>query len=386
MSSEPAATALAARDVMNDDLRPVVQLLRVTKEFPNAESRTIVALDDVSLTVEGGEALGIIGPNGAGKSTALRIIAGVTAPTAGLVRRVRDVSSIIDLGAAVHPYLTCRENFSLLARLAGVPRSVLRPRVAEMVEFSGLGDVMDTPARHLSAGMLARMTFSVAVRAEPSLLLLDEVLSVGDLAFQQQCVGELTTLNTEGTTLIVVSHDLEMIQTICTRAVVVASGVVDFDGSPTAAIRHYLHEIDESTASTLPVTLRTDTLKRGQRLHLHIGDWQPDHGSTLRLELAFRSHPGASLVGRHMAMRFSSTRLPAVGLTGRTLEIDTSGLPAGAFELWCTLEDPHRRPIRSDYRPFTVVGPPGPFTIQVAASTSVHPLTPTTVRTTGVGR
>jgi lipopolysaccharide transport system ATP-binding protein len=199
------------------------------------------ALRDVSLTVNEGEALGIIGANGAGKSTLLRLMSGLTLPTHGSIRLHDRISGLLTLGQHFQPLLTAEENALTGAILAGLTRREAKARMADIADFAELGDVMDQPLRMFSDGMRLRLAFAVSIHVRPRVLLIDEVLAVGDLRFRQKCLERLTALHREQrVTLILTSHELEQVESLCTRALCLSNGVVAAEGHPgevTAAYR-----------------------------------------------------------------------------------------------------------------------------------------------------
>ena len=203
------------------------------------------ALKNVSFEVRKGEAFGIIGPNGAGKTTILKLLANITRPTSGKVTVDGRVASLIELGAGFHPELTGRENIYLNGVIMGLSRLEIKRKFDAIVEFSGLERFIDTPVKRYSSGMYARLGFSVAAHLEPSVLLVDEVLSVGDAAFQQKSLQRMGRLVDSGVTLIFVSHNLFAVQTICSRVMWLSEGQVQFLGEPAKAIGAYMDSLDE---------------------------------------------------------------------------------------------------------------------------------------------
>jgi ABC-type polysaccharide/polyol phosphate transport system ATPase subunit len=202
------------------------------------------ALEDVSLRVGRGERLGVIGRNGAGKSTLLQVIAGVLNPTTGDSNVYGRVAPLLQLGAGFDPELSGRENVFLNGALLGMRRAQIRERFEAIVEFAELEDFIDAPLRTYSTGMAARLGFAIATECEPDVLLLDEVLSVGDEAFQDKCVERLREFTDRGTTMIVVTHNPDFVLDECTRAVWIHEKRVARDGSPAsvlAAYHEYLH-------------------------------------------------------------------------------------------------------------------------------------------------
>jgi ABC-2 type transport system ATP-binding protein len=198
------------------------------------------ALEDVSFSAHDGETLGIIGHNGSGKTTLLRTLAGVLKPSRGEFRTVGRVSSLIDLTAGVNRDLTGRENIILGGVLLGMTRDEVRERYASIATFSGLSDsVLNQPLSIYSSGMGLRIAFSVVVHVDASVLLIDEVLAVGDEAFQQICLDRVTQLRDDGCTVVMASHDLDQIRDFCDRVLVVHEGRLTFDGCPGDAITRY---------------------------------------------------------------------------------------------------------------------------------------------------
>jgi ABC-type polysaccharide/polyol phosphate transport system ATPase subunit len=197
------------------------------------------ALRDVSLSVAPGETLGIIGENGSGKSTLLKLISGILEPTAGRVRVEGKVSALIELGAGFHPDLTGRENIYLNGAILGLGRREMARRFEEIVAFSELERFIDTPVKHYSSGMYMRLGFAVAISVDPDILIVDEVLAVGDEAFQRKCLERIADLRRRGTTVIFVSHVLPLVEQLCDRAVWLERGVIRARGDARAVVRAY---------------------------------------------------------------------------------------------------------------------------------------------------
>lgn len=211
------------------------------------------ALDDVSFKVERGETFGIIGRNGSGKSTALKLIAGVMAPTDGEVRVAGRVCPLIELGAGFHPDLTGRENVLLNASILGMSGRQTRSRFEEIVAFSELAEFMDTPVKRYSSGMYIRLGFSIAIHSDPDVLLVDEVLSVGDAPFQEKCVARMREIQSHGVTIVLVTHALPLIESFCHRALLLHGGRVAAEGNPKDVVRQYQETVSLASASELTV-------------------------------------------------------------------------------------------------------------------------------------
>lgn len=204
-----------------------------------APARDFWAVNKVSFEVRAGEAFGVIGPNGAGKSTILRILAGIMPPDRGRVSVRGRVSALIELGAGFHPDLTGRENIFLNASILGMSRREVRAKFEAIADFAGIHDFLDTPVKRYSSGMFARLGFAIAVHAEPAVLLVDEVLSVGDRVFRERCMARMREFLRRGVAVVFVSHDLEAVQRFCTRALVLCDGKESYIGPAAEAVGHY---------------------------------------------------------------------------------------------------------------------------------------------------
>ena len=226
-------------------------LLLHLPRFLSGARRPFVALDGVSLTVRRGESLGIIGPNGSGKSTTLRIMSGITAPTAGTVRVNGRISGLLELGSGFHPQITGRENAILNAVLLGLTLQEAREVLPGIIEFSELGQFIDQPMRTYSSGMYFRLGFAVAVFVQPEILLIDEVLAVGDAEFQRKCMDHIFKLRERGVTLVLVTHDMLSMPKFCDRGILLERGRITDAGPPQEVVHNYLARVEALLA--LPV-------------------------------------------------------------------------------------------------------------------------------------
>jgi lipopolysaccharide transport system ATP-binding protein len=202
-------------------------------------SSAFLALNDVSFQVQAGETLGIIGHNGAGKSTTLKLLSRVTYPTSGSIHTTGRVAALIELGAGFHSELSGRENIYLNASILGLKRREITPRFDSIVEFAGLEKFIDTPVKRYSSGMYVRLAFAVASHVQADILLVDEVLAVGDTAFQQKCLTKMQEMRDQGTTIVLVSHNLWTVDSFCNRAMLIRAGQVEADGKPGDVIQVY---------------------------------------------------------------------------------------------------------------------------------------------------
>jgi len=206
----------------------------------------IWALRDVSFDVQEGEVVGLIGRNGAGKSTLLRVLTRITAPSAGRAELRGRVGSLLEVGTGFHPELTGRENVYLNGAVLGMKRREITRKFDEIVEFSGIGKFLDTPVKRYSSGMYVRLAFSVAAHLEPEILLVDEVLAVGDAEFQRRSLGRMEDLGESGRTVIFVSHNMQTITQLCDRAVLLDGGTVVADGPSSDVVASYLQSVHGS--------------------------------------------------------------------------------------------------------------------------------------------
>jgi ABC-type polysaccharide/polyol phosphate transport system ATPase subunit len=233
-------------------------MFRKLRDFAH-RSDEFWALRDVSFEVARGETLGIIGHNGAGKSTILKLLSSVTAPTSGEIRINGRLSALIEVGSGFHPELTGRENIYLSGSILGMRRREIADKLERIIEFAGVRDFIDTPVKHYSSGMYVRLGFSIAAHLEPDILLLDEVLAVGDAAFQAKCLDRIHDLHRQGRTIVFISHDLAAVERLCIRAILLRRGQVIASGPAREVITTYQdigcrEWLAENGATDLPVS------------------------------------------------------------------------------------------------------------------------------------
>ncbi|PJC34175.1 ABC transporter ATP-binding protein [Candidatus Roizmanbacteria bacterium CG_4_9_14_0_2_um_filter_35_15] len=200
------------------------------------------ALKNLNFFIKKGEVVGIVGKNGAGKSTLLKLIAGVSAPTSGSLEIKEMVSPLIELGAGFHPELTGRENIFLNGVILGLKEDYIKKKFNEIVAFSEIARFIDTPIKYYSSGMYMRLAFSVAIFTDPKILLVDEILAVGDTAFQAKCLTKMNEFKDKGVTIIFVSHALETVRAFCTRVLYLKKGELMYDGEVNKGIDQYINE------------------------------------------------------------------------------------------------------------------------------------------------
>jgi lipopolysaccharide transport system ATP-binding protein len=204
---------------------------------------SVWAINKISFEVQPGEVLGIIGPNGAGKSTLLKILARITRPTTGHADLYGRAGSLLGVGTGFHPDLTGRENIYLNGAILGMKRSEITRKFDEIVAFAQIDNFLDTPAKRYSSGMYLRLAFAIAAHLEPDILLLDEVLTVADAAFQKKCLRKIKDASHEGTTVLFVSHNLTSVRELCNRAMCIHAGELRDQGKPETVIANYLKEV-----------------------------------------------------------------------------------------------------------------------------------------------
>ncbi|MGX1695902.1 ABC transporter ATP-binding protein [Microbacterium keratanolyticum] len=218
----------------------IVHFGRMGKEF----RQDFVAVDGVSLEIRAGTTVGLLGANGSGKSTLLKLIGGIISPTTGTVRSRGRMAALLELGAGFHPDLSGRENVYLNASILGLSRQETDERFEEILEFSGIGSFIDTAVKFYSSGMYVRLAFAVAVHTDPDLLLVDEVLAVGDETFQRKCMDRIAQFRAEGRTIVLVSHSAQQVAELCDRGIVLSEGRIVHDGDTNEAIRALRTSLD----------------------------------------------------------------------------------------------------------------------------------------------
>jgi ABC-type polysaccharide/polyol phosphate transport system ATPase subunit len=254
------------------------------------------ALRDVSFAVAEGETLGIIGHNGAGKSTILKLLSSVTVPTSGEIRIYGRLSALIEVGSGFHPELTGRENIYLSGSILGMRRREIADKLERIIEFAGVRDFIDAPVKHYSSGMYVRLGFSIAAHLEPDILLLDEVLAVGDAAFQSKCLDRITELHRQGRTIVFISHDLGAVERLCDRVILLKQGQVMTTGTAAEVIAAY-QEVGSGYTPSEPHAVAHAILSREMQITsvtCHNVSGEPAAvfrtGSSARLRLTYVAH------------------------------------------------------------------------------------------------
>ena len=280
----------ALRDVVGREvrsfLRKTINVVRGQQVVQGDEVEEFWALKNVSFDVRQGEAVGIIGHNGAGKSTLLKILSRITEPSEGQVRLRGRVSSLLEVGTGFHPELTGRENIFLNGAILGMTQSEIRKKFDEIVSFAEVERFLDTPVKRYSSGMYVRLAFAVAAHLEPEILVIDEVLAVGDAAFQRKCLGKLGGIGEAGRTILFVSHNLPAVMNLCQKAIVLEQGRMAFYGDAKSAVDFYFSTLSSADSGSQPhiVDLRSARGRRPQfqswlrKLEVLDGDGEPLKG------------------------------------------------------------------------------------------------------------
>jgi len=236
-------------DSFRRSARGLSRVVRRNGHRPSPE-RSIWALKDLSFQVEPGEVLGIIGRNGAGKSTLLKLLSRITEPTEGYADIDGRVGSLLEVGTGFHPELTGRENIYLNGSILGMKRAEIEEKFDAMIDFAEIPKFIDTPVKHYSSGMYLRLAFAVAAHLEPEIMLVDEVLAVGDAEFQKKCLGKMRDVAHGGRTILFVSHNMEALLSLCSRCIVLRDGGLAYEGTPEDSVNFY-HKTFSSTASQI---------------------------------------------------------------------------------------------------------------------------------------
>ena len=223
---------------------PYLKIGDVNDRTKKGESDLVWAIKDINFEVRQGEVLGIIGKNGAGKSTLLKILSRVTGPTVGDIKVRGRIASLLEVGTGFHPELTGRENIFLNGAILGMTKSEIKGKFDEIVDFSGVERYIDTPVKRYSSGMYVRLAFAVAAHLEPEILIVDEVLAVGDAEFQKKCLGKMKDVSGQGRTVLFVSHNMEAVKNLTESSIVLKNGLLIYRGDTSSAINQYLRNSD----------------------------------------------------------------------------------------------------------------------------------------------
>lgn len=306
------------------------------KKKKDTDESSFWALKEVSFEVRRGEVVGIMGRNGAGKTTLLKILSRITQPTEGVAEIHGRVGSLLEVGTGFHPELSGRENIYLNAAIMGMNRQEIDKKFEEIASFAEVGRFIDTPVKHYSSGMYVRLAFAVAAHLEPEILFIDEVLAVGDAAFQKKCMGKMSDVASEGRTILFVSHNLTAVQSLCTQGCLLDAGRLVFFGGVGDAIQMYLNQ--QSAVSEIDISKRTDRFGNGSVRITSIsietvGDSGSDtirSGDSLKVRICYENCGSVTnarfLVGIYDLMNVPLFRLDSQTTAGFSGQIGSKGV------------------------------------------------------------
>ena len=265
ISHQKQGAKTTLRDAISSSARSLSRKLLTSsgKRTPNQNREEFWALKNVSFEIKQGDVVGIIGRNGAGKSTLLKILSRITEPTKGRISIKGRVASLLEVGTGFHAELTGRENIYLNGAILGMSKAEIKRKFDEIVSFAEVEKFLDTPVKHYSSGMYVRLAFAVAAHMEPEILIVDEVLAVGDVQFQKKCLGKMGNVAKEGRTILFVSHNMSTVESLCNRGILLESGTLCLDGTSEEAVRVYLEKA-YSLAQELPLDQRRDRTGSGK--------------------------------------------------------------------------------------------------------------------------
>ena len=231
---------------------PYLKIGETNDRTQKSDSRFVWALKDINFKVEQGDVVGIVGKNGAGKSTLLKILSRVTSPTTGDIKIKGRIASLLEVGTGFHPEMTGRENIFMNGSIMGMTKAEIKSKFDEIVDFAGVAKYVDTPVKRYSSGMMVRLGFAIAAHLEPEILVVDEVLAVGDAEFQKKAIGKMQDVSKgQGRTVLFVSHNMAAVKSLCTRGIVFNNGQLVFQGNIKETLSFYLNEVPSDMKGTI---------------------------------------------------------------------------------------------------------------------------------------
>ena len=352
----------ALRDVITDKAKSFgSKLLKPSgKRMPNLDREEFWALKDISFEIKQGDRVGIIGRNGAGKSTLLKILSRITEPTTGRISVQGRVASLLEVGTGFHPELTGRENIYLNGAILGMSKAEIKKKFDEIVAFAEVERFLDTPVKRFSSGMYVRLAFAVAAHLEPEILVVDEVLAVGDINFQKKCLGKMGEVATkEGRTVLFVSHNMAAVRTLCNTGILLNSGNLTFTGEVNKAVDEYLSKISEPKAKSsksygtrfVKVTIQdergnvVDKLEMGEKNYV-IFEVYVENNVDLNLGFTLYNINDIPIISSCALDSFSE--LPR-GFSELKIELPVDLLPSGDYRIEGALWSPYQLYEQDDY-------------------------------------
>jgi lipopolysaccharide transport system ATP-binding protein len=336
---------VALRDIISESGRKLWSRIRHPEYYTHDNIEEFWALQNINLDVKVGDRLGIIGRNGAGKTTLLKLLSRITNPTTGQIKVRGRVASLLEVGTGFHPELTGRENIFLNGAILGMTRQEIRRKFDEIVDFAGVENFLDTPVKRYSSGMHVRLGFSVAAHLEPEILVVDEVLAVGDAAFQKKCIGKMNSVAKEGRTILFVSHQMQAVSNLCNKAILLDGGKLVKEGSPNEIINDYLNT--KATGNVIALKNRRDRQGNGK---LRIVDaWTEDEnnmrsanvimGQTVKICARYEIQDGISINGLITAFAINSLQnVKITDLSNKTTGDDFSDTIRSNGVITCSIK------------------------------------------------
>lgn len=336
---------LAMRDVIGESMKKWWSRIRHPEYYTHENLEEFWALKDIDLEVKEGDRLGIIGRNGAGKTTLLKVLSRITDPTAGQIKIKGRVASLLEVGTGFHPELTGRENIYLNGAILGMTRSEIKRKFDEIVDFAGVEHFLDTPVKRFSSGMHVRLGFSVAAHLEPEILVVDEVLAVGDASFQKKCIGKMSSVAKEGRTILFVSHQMQAITNLCNRVILLDRGKIIKRGKTKDVVDSYLNE--KSTGDVISVASRED--RQGNGSLKIIDTWIENHhknkvnqvqtGSTITICAKYHVVKNNEIINLNVAFALNTIQnIQISDLSNETTGVDLDFPDYDTGIIACTIE------------------------------------------------
>lgn len=323
---------------------PYLKIGEVNDRTQKGDSRFVWALKDISFSVEQGDVVGIIGKNGAGKSTLLKILSRVTSPTVGSIKIKGRIASLLEVGTGFHPEMTGRENIYMNGSIMGMTRAEITRKLDEIVDFAGVEKYLDTPVKRYSSGMIVRLGFAIAAHLEPEILVVDEVLAVGDAEFQKKAIGKMHDVaNGQGRTVLFVSHNMAAVKSLCKTGIVMQNGTIEYIGNIESSVRHYLNNNNHSSKSHI-----IDRIK-WTKPSIHINNISingtENAESTIlsdqkTMEVCISGHTAAPITTDIMIIFNNKDGLPLATFAPGHYYGNLMKLPAGNFTIRKTIELP----------------------------------------------
>lgn len=313
---------------------PYATLAEINDRTSSDSTGSVWALKDISFEVKDGDVLGIIGRNGAGKSTLLKVLSRITSPSEGEIKIKGRIASLLEVGTGMHPEMTARENIYLNGAIMGMEKKEIQKKFDSIVEFAGIKKYIDTPIKRFSSGMQVRLGFAVAAFLEPEILIVDEVLAVGDAEFQKQAVEKMQSVSSnEGRTVLFVSHNMDSVRQLCTRAIVMDKGCVVFDGDTEEAIDFYLNRIVPDEFSGGKYISQVNVKQHEKKILLEVSyDLKDMEFDVVHLGFAISNEVGHPVLGTN-AITQSSAAKPSDQKGKITVEINNPVLRDGRYLL-----------------------------------------------------